>query len=192
MFLPKLFTLQSYFSICSELQRIENLTNSPVISHLSETIQGVTTIRAYNQQARFTEILFKRLEANTIAFTILNTSNRWLGISLVSPLRVPPSLTVCLSGLSVRVVGSFGLLRSICQLCTFDLRKHVYIVCALHLNISTRLASHLTDADASATEHKFYYIPCKNKRWRGCIQTFIKLNEIEIFTISIIFWNIVI
>lgn len=95
-----------YFSICSELQRIENLTNSPVISHLSETIQGVTTIRAYNQQARFTEILFKRLEANTIAFTILNTSNRWLGISLVSPLRVPP---VCMS---VYVVGSFRLLRS--------------------------------------------------------------------------------
>jgi len=78
-----------YISIVnfSELQRIENSTNSPVLSHLSETIQGVTTIRAYNQQARFTEILFKRLEANTIAFTILNTSNRWLGISLVSPLR---------------------------------------------------------------------------------------------------------
>lgn len=65
-----------------ELQRIENSTSSPVISHLSETIQGVTTIRAYNQEARFTEILFKRLEANTVAFTILNTSNRWLGISL--------------------------------------------------------------------------------------------------------------
>lgn len=127
------------------------MTNSPVISHLSETIQGVTTIRAYNQQARFTEILFKRLEANTIAFTILNTSNRWLGISLVGPLRVPPCLRVC-------VVDVFGLLWSICQLCTFDLRKHVDFVCALHLKISTRLASHL-DADASATECKFHYIP---------------------------------
>ncbi|XP_051858147.1 ATP-binding cassette sub-family C member Sur isoform X1 [Drosophila albomicans] len=77
------YAIQKFYR-CSarELQRIENSTNSPVISHLSETIQGVTTIRAYNQQARFTEILFKRLEANTIAFTILNTSNRWLGISL--------------------------------------------------------------------------------------------------------------
>ncbi|XP_046866471.1 ATP-binding cassette sub-family C member Sur [Drosophila willistoni] len=77
------YVIQKFYR-CSarELQRIENSTNSPVISHLSETIQGVTTIRAYNQESRFTEILFKRLEANTIAFTILNTSNRWLGISL--------------------------------------------------------------------------------------------------------------
>ncbi|XP_037957308.1 ATP-binding cassette sub-family C member Sur isoform X2 [Teleopsis dalmanni] len=77
------YVIQKFYRCSSrELQRIENSTNSPVISHLSETIQGVTTIRAYNQESRFTEILFKRLEMNTIAFTILNTSNRWLGISL--------------------------------------------------------------------------------------------------------------
>ncbi|KAH8255681.1 hypothetical protein KR038_008446 [Drosophila bunnanda] len=77
------YVIQKFFR-CSarELQRIENATNSPVISHLSETIQGVTTIRAYNQQTRFTEILFKRLEANTIAYALLNTSHRWLGVSL--------------------------------------------------------------------------------------------------------------
>ncbi|XP_075149498.1 sulfonylurea receptor [Haematobia irritans] len=77
------YVIQKFYRCSSrELQRIENATNSPVISHLSETIQGVTTIRAYNQESRFTEILFRRLEENTIAFTILNTSNRWLGISL--------------------------------------------------------------------------------------------------------------
>ncbi|XP_065358147.1 ATP-binding cassette sub-family C member Sur [Calliphora vicina] len=77
------YAIQKFYRCSSrELQRIENSTNSPVISHLSETIQGVTTIRAYNQESRFTEILFRRLEENTIAFTILNTSNRWLGISL--------------------------------------------------------------------------------------------------------------
>ncbi|XP_017042869.2 ATP-binding cassette sub-family C member Sur [Drosophila ficusphila] len=77
------YVIQKFYR-CSarELQRIENATNSPVISHLSETIQGVTTIRAFNQQTRFTEILFKRLEANTIAYALLNTSHRWLGVSL--------------------------------------------------------------------------------------------------------------
>ncbi|XP_017075895.2 ATP-binding cassette sub-family C member Sur [Drosophila eugracilis] len=77
------YIIQKFYR-CSarELQRIENATSSPVISHLSETIQGVTTIRAFNQQTRFTEILFKRLEANTIAYALLNTSHRWLGISL--------------------------------------------------------------------------------------------------------------
>uniref|UniRef100_A0A1A9ZP07 ATP-binding cassette sub-family C member Sur n=1 Tax=Glossina pallidipes TaxID=7398 RepID=A0A1A9ZP07_GLOPL len=77
------YIVQSFYRCSSrELQRIENATHSPIISHLTETIQGVTTIRAYNQESRFMEILFKRLEANTITFTIMTTSNRWLGISL--------------------------------------------------------------------------------------------------------------
>lgn len=66
-----------------ELQRLESITNSPILSHFAETIQGVATIRAYNQESRFMEILFKRLEANNIAVIIQNTSNRWLGIGLV-------------------------------------------------------------------------------------------------------------
>lgn len=30
------------------------------------------------------EMLFKRMEANNVAFIIQNTANRWLGIALVS------------------------------------------------------------------------------------------------------------
>lgn len=45
--------------------------------------QGVATIRAYNQESRFMEILLKRMEINNIAVIIQNTSNRWLGITLV-------------------------------------------------------------------------------------------------------------
>jgi hypothetical protein len=29
------------------------------------------------------EMLFERMEANNVAFVILNSSNRWLGIALV-------------------------------------------------------------------------------------------------------------
>lgn len=75
---------ESAFFFSRELQRIENITCSPIISHFSETIQGVSTIRAFNQETRFMEILFKRMESNNIAFIILNTSNRWLGIALVN------------------------------------------------------------------------------------------------------------
>lgn len=72
------------FNNNSELQRIESITSSPIISHFSETILGLTTIRAYNQESRFMETLFKHMEANNVAFIILNSSNRWLGIALVS------------------------------------------------------------------------------------------------------------
>lgn len=62
---------------------MENITSSPILSHFAETIQGVATIRAYNQESRFMEMLFKHMEANNIAVIIQNTSNRWLGIVLV-------------------------------------------------------------------------------------------------------------
>lgn len=71
-----------------ELQRMDSITNSPIVSHFAETIQGVATIRAYNQESRFMEMLFKRLEANNIAVMCHNTSNRWLGIALVRTITI--------------------------------------------------------------------------------------------------------
>lgn len=76
-------SFSSFNFIFRELQRIESISSAPVISHFSETILGLTTIRAYNQESRFMEMLFKRMEANNVAFVILNSSNRWLGIALV-------------------------------------------------------------------------------------------------------------
>lgn len=65
-----------------ELQRLDSITSTPIISHFAETISGVTTIRAYNQESRFMAMLFRKIEANNVAFNILNSSNRWLGIAL--------------------------------------------------------------------------------------------------------------
>ncbi|XP_062546541.1 ATP-binding cassette sub-family C member Sur [Armigeres subalbatus] len=77
------YVVQKFYRCTSrELQRLESLTYSPIISHFSETIDGLTTIRAYQQESRFTETLFQRLEANNVAQVILNCSNRWLGIAL--------------------------------------------------------------------------------------------------------------
>ncbi|EDS27178.1 sulfonylurea receptor/ abc transporter [Culex quinquefasciatus] len=77
------WVVQKFYRCSSrELQRIESLTYSPIIAHFSETIEGVTTIRAYGQQARFTDTLFRRMEANNVAQVMLNCSNRWLGIAL--------------------------------------------------------------------------------------------------------------
>ncbi|XP_062706758.1 ATP-binding cassette sub-family C member Sur isoform X3 [Aedes albopictus] len=77
------YVVQKFYRCSSrELQRIESITYSPIISHFSETIDGVTTIRAYQQESRFTETLFRRMEANNVAQVILNCSNRWLGIAL--------------------------------------------------------------------------------------------------------------
>ncbi|XP_058450018.1 ATP-binding cassette sub-family C member Sur isoform X2 [Malaya genurostris] len=77
------YAVQKFYRCSSrELQRLESITYSPIIAHFSETIDGVTTIRAYRQESRFTDTLFRRMEANNVAQVILNSSNRWLGITL--------------------------------------------------------------------------------------------------------------
>ncbi|KAL5292357.1 Sur family protein [Megaselia abdita] len=78
------FVQKFYRNSSRELQRLENISASPIISHFAETINGVVTIRAFNQEFNFTEALFRKLDQNSVAFIILNSSNRWLGISLDS------------------------------------------------------------------------------------------------------------
>jgi ABC-type multidrug transport system fused ATPase/permease subunit len=77
------FVTQRFYR-CSarELQRLDSITRSPILSHFSETLGGLITIRAFGHQRRFQSLLFSMVDAHTSAFLILNTTNRWLGIAL--------------------------------------------------------------------------------------------------------------
>ena len=75
--------LKFMYVCCRELQRLDSITRSPIFSHFSETLGGLTTIRAFGHQPRFKNLLFSKADAHTNAFLIMNTSNRWLGIALV-------------------------------------------------------------------------------------------------------------
>lgn len=48
------YNLQLYFIASSrELTRLESVTRSPVINHVSETISGTSVIRAFQYQGKF-------------------------------------------------------------------------------------------------------------------------------------------
>lgn len=66
-----------------ELQRLDSMTRTPIISHLTETLSGLETIRAFKQQRRFTAAMLYKIDAHTNAFLISNCATRWLGIALV-------------------------------------------------------------------------------------------------------------
>lgn len=77
------YVLQHFYRCSSrELQRLDSITRSPILSHFSETLGGLATIRAFGHQRRFKSLLFSRADAHTNAFLIMNSSNRWLGIAL--------------------------------------------------------------------------------------------------------------
>ncbi|XP_014489002.1 PREDICTED: ATP-binding cassette sub-family C member Sur [Dinoponera quadriceps] len=77
------YILQKFYrQSARQLQRLDGSTRGPVAAHFSETLSGLPTLRAFKQEDRFMEEAMKRLDANTNAFLILHTSDRWLGIAL--------------------------------------------------------------------------------------------------------------
>lgn len=71
-----------YLSTSRELKRLDSVGKSPIYSHFQETIQGVSTIRAYDQQRTFIFQNQKRLDNNQKAYFPSITCNRWLAVRL--------------------------------------------------------------------------------------------------------------
>lgn len=66
-----------------ELQRLESLARGPVVSHLTETLSGLSTVRAFCQEKRFQQTMHDQMDAHSAAVLVLNSTNRWLGFALV-------------------------------------------------------------------------------------------------------------
>ena len=64
------------------MKRLESVTKSPVYSHFSETLSGVSTIRAYSMCDQFIEKNDKNIDINNSCFFVSLISNRWLSIRL--------------------------------------------------------------------------------------------------------------
>ncbi|XP_050393097.1 ATP-binding cassette sub-family C member 5 isoform X1 [Patella vulgata] len=77
VFLYKLFV-----KCVRELKREDSITRSPLISHLTATIQGIMTIKAYNKDEEFLKKFRKLLDLNSVPYLIFYLSNRWLALRL--------------------------------------------------------------------------------------------------------------
>lgn len=73
--------LQRYYLMTKrELKRLDSTSRSPIFAHFQETLDGITTIRAYGQQERFCMETHSYLDANMRAYFPSITANRWLGV----------------------------------------------------------------------------------------------------------------
>lgn len=71
-----------YLATSRELRRLDSVGKSPIYSHFQETIAGVSTIRAYEQQRRFVFENETRLDDNQRAYFPSISCNRWLAVRL--------------------------------------------------------------------------------------------------------------
>ncbi|KAM6159075.1 ATP-binding cassette sub-family C member 8 isoform 3-T3 [Rhynchocyon petersi] len=90
MFLVALFPLavvcyfiQKYFRVASrDLQQLDDTTQLPLLSHFAETVEGLTTIRAFRYETRFQKKLLGYTDSNNIASLFLTAANRWLEVRM--------------------------------------------------------------------------------------------------------------
>ncbi|XP_069079844.1 ATP-binding cassette sub-family C member 8 isoform X2 [Pleurodeles waltl] len=77
------YFIQKYFRVASrDLQQLDDSTQLPLLSHFSETMEGLTTIRAFRYEARFRRKLLEFTDSNNIASLFLTAANRWLEIRM--------------------------------------------------------------------------------------------------------------
>ncbi|ODN02369.1 ATP-binding cassette sub-family C member 8 [Orchesella cincta] len=77
------YYIQRFYRFSSrELQRIQAISRGPIYSHFHETLEGLSTIRAFREQKRFTNQMLARLDSHNKADMFINVGNRWLSISL--------------------------------------------------------------------------------------------------------------
>jgi ATP-binding cassette, subfamily C (CFTR/MRP), member 1 len=71
-----------YLATSRELKRLDAVTRSPIFAWFSESLAGLSTIRAFNQQSVFIGANLKRVDHNQICYLPSVSVNRWLSMRL--------------------------------------------------------------------------------------------------------------
>ncbi|XP_076808480.1 ATP-binding cassette sub-family C member 4-like isoform X1 [Clavelina lepadiformis] len=75
--------IRTYFVRCSrEIKRIEGAYRSPVFGHLSNTLQGLVTIRSFGMEERATEMYHHLQDLHGAAWFLFLSVTRWVGFRL--------------------------------------------------------------------------------------------------------------
>lgn len=77
------YRAQSFFRKSStEIQRLESISRSPIFANFSQTLAGISTIRAYGDEEIFIKQLEDNSDANSVAQILLQLAFQWLALRL--------------------------------------------------------------------------------------------------------------
>ncbi|UJR25517.1 hypothetical protein I4U23_006863 [Adineta vaga] len=96
------FIQRIYVASSRQLRRLDSTTRSPVYSYFGETVQGLSSIRAYNVQERFINTSDQLLDRNQSCYFASCVANRWLAIRLET---IANTLALCTALFAVLMRG---------------------------------------------------------------------------------------
>ena len=77
------YKVLNYFrNVARETKRLESVSRSPVYAQFSESLGGLTTIRAYGEANRFIDEFESRVDHNIQAWYCNKAADRWLSVRL--------------------------------------------------------------------------------------------------------------
>ncbi|KAH9946530.1 metal resistance protein YCF1 [Amylocystis lapponica] len=94
-----------YLSTSRELKRLDAVTRSPIFAWFSESLNGLSTIRAFGQQDVFVTTNERRLDRNQICYLPSISVNRWLAVRLEFVGATIIFLTASLAIVALRTTG---------------------------------------------------------------------------------------
>ncbi|KAG6861347.1 hypothetical protein C0995_001326 [Termitomyces sp. Mi166 len=74
--------MKYYLATSRELKRLDAVSRSPIFAWFSESLAGLSTIRAFNQQSLFISVNQHRIDRNQICYLPSISVNRWLAVRL--------------------------------------------------------------------------------------------------------------
>ncbi|KAE8278604.1 Multidrug resistance-associated protein 4 [Larimichthys crocea] len=104
--------LRRYFlRTAREIKRLEATTRSPVFSHLSSSLQGLWTIRAFGAEERFQKTFDDHQDLHSAAWFLFLTTSRWFALRLDGICSIFVTITTfgCLLLRNQLDAGSVGL-----------------------------------------------------------------------------------
>ncbi len=66
------------------MKRIESASKSPIYSHFTESLTGMSTIRAFDKKKLFVLKMYQFIDKNIVYYQANVFCNRWLGLRLES------------------------------------------------------------------------------------------------------------
>ncbi|XP_063068367.1 multidrug resistance-associated protein 4 isoform X2 [Engraulis encrasicolus] len=77
-----LFLRRYFLQTSRDVKRLEGTTRSPVFSHLSSSLQGLCTIRAFRAEERFQQAFDAHQDLHSEAWFLFLTTSRWFAVRL--------------------------------------------------------------------------------------------------------------
>ncbi|KAM9344115.1 LOW QUALITY PROTEIN: ATP-binding cassette sub-family C member 4-like [Pholidichthys leucotaenia] len=77
-----LFLRHYFLQTSRDIMRLESTTRSPVFSHLSSSLQGLSSIRAFKVQKRFQQMFNEYQDLHSGAWFLFLTTSRWFAVRL--------------------------------------------------------------------------------------------------------------